>query len=164
MMILGVGCPRPAPVPQIETLVVPAPPPEPAPGDSATVLLAAANVALSMPRERQVEEIDRWAASLERTDLPTDRLRLALLLALGDPAVHDSERVRTLLADRSWGPTENGLEALSRSLLELAHERIAGAERAAQHAADLAAEREKRKVLEEQLEALRALEAQINDR
>lgn len=126
--------------------------------DPVAGLLAAAGVVVGMPRERQQEEVARWTEALARTDLPTDRLRLALILALGDPEVQDPQRVRELLADRTWG--DAAYETLARLILEVVETRDDGA----RTRGELEREKLRREELEQQVEALKAIEADIDAR
>jgi len=150
----------PAP-PQV--VVVPAPDP-PSHTDPVAGMLAAASVVVGMPRERQLEEIERWRRSLERTDQASDRLRLALLFTLGDPTVRDPERVRELLRGRAWHANDASYELLARMLLEVVETRTEGEEQRLMLAMALDTARQERDELQQQLEALKALDAEIDRR
>lgn len=117
---------------------------------------------LMLPRERQKQEIDRLAEALTRADLPTDRLQLALLLTLGDEGVRDTERARALLRDRTWDTA--GYETLTRLILQLLQERHDHARSRLDAAIQLEAERRARQELEERLEAIKAIESDIEAR
>lgn len=153
--------PRPAKVLQPQVMMVPVPTPA-APTDSLSGTLAAAGVALGLPRERQAEEIQRWAETLDRTQLSTDRLRLALLLTLGAPEVRDPERVRTLLHDQSFSSEHGEYELVARMLLEVVETRAETQAKLLELTTTAQRERQRSAVLEEQLEALKQVESAMD--
>lgn len=169
-LLLGVlvlaGCPRSpepvmAPAPQI---VVTQPPPVGPPPPALNAVLASVGWALALPRERQAEEVDRWTVAVARDDLPTDRLRLALLLALGDPTIQDAEKVRSLLRGQWFHGEDLAAESLARVVLELVETRETSATTRLALAMELRKEREAREDLEAKLEAIQNIEAEMEAR
>jgi hypothetical protein len=157
------GCPRrPAPQPPPQVVVVPAPAPHPVSHAPLVGVLDGVGMVLLLPRERQREEVEALAEGLERADLPTDRIQLALLLALGDEGIRDADRARALLENRTWD--SSGYETLARLVMQLLEERLDRARDRLDLAEALEAERRARKELEERLEALQAIETEIEAR
>lgn len=156
---LLVGCPRPAP-PQPQIVVVPVPTPREPIGIAETVLSAVAAV-VALPRERQQEEVERCREALANADFASDRLRLALLLLLGDPSLRDTGEARGLIEGRTWDPTEETLVRLVLALVDEHDQRLTEGVEAREA---LATERARRKLLEERLEALKAIETDMGQR
>lgn len=162
--VVLVGCvPRMVPPAEPQVVVVPVPAPV-GPMDPVAGTLAAAGIALGLPRERQSEEIARWSASFDRTQQPTDRLRLAMLLTMGDPELRDADRVRDLLHNRVWSADHGGYEMLARMLLEVVETRSECQADKVRLTAKAMRELERCSVIEEQLEALKQVEADIDTR
>ena len=115
-----------------------------------------------LPRERQKEEI----RGAEREPRPhrfvTDRLRLAMLLTLGDEEVRDTERARELLEGRTWEDTS--YEALARLMLELIEERKARARDRLDLSFALEQERREKSELQARLAEIRAIETEMDAR
>lgn len=163
--VLAMGCTTRTvpPVSAPSVMVVPVPAPV-MPTDPVAGTLASAGVVLGMPRERQAEEIERWSVSLDRTQQPTDRLRLAMLLAMGDPAVRDADRVRDLLQDQAWTADHGGYEMLARLLLEVVETRAEADADRVRLLAKVLAEAERSQVVQEQLDALKQVESDLDAR
>src|SRR5690606_31511239 len=113
------ACPRvPPPISSDHSgvRVVDMPAPVVPPSQSPLVgVLDGVGIVLMLPRERQQQEVERLTNELSRADLPTYRLQLALLLALGDEGIQNSEKARALLQDRTWDAA--GYETLTRLIL-----------------------------------------------
>ncbi len=161
------GCPRTATPPPIVT-PQPAPTvvvrPEQAARTPLQGVLGSAGWLITLPRERQQEEVERLARVVERDDLPTDRLRLALLLALGDEAIRDAERVRTLLHGQGLDDDTLASETLIRLVLEVVETRSTSDAERLRLALALEQERERREEVEAKLDALRVLEVEMQER
>lgn len=128
-------------------------------------ILHSAGWILALPRERQLEEVQRLEEAVRRDDLPSDRLRLALLYTLGDPVLHDSGRVRELLRSRAYDEgSDIAAETLVRLLLEVADSQDAAAATHARMTAALEAEQAAREELTAKLEALQAIEQEMGER
>jgi len=147
----------PPPVTYVQTPV--APPETGSPLIS--VLVNIGNVA-TLPVAEQKAEVVRLADNLTRTGLPSDRLRLALLLVLGDSAVRDDERARGLLSGEAWN--DLGYEAVARLALELVDERRRHARDRLDANTTLEEERALREELEARLRAVEKIETDMNTR
>jgi hypothetical protein len=156
--IVSAGCPRGVPLESPQLVVVHDAPPEEANDAPLIGVLDGVGMTLLLPRERQQEEIVALNDALASTDLASDRMQLALLLTLGDPAVRDAERARALLEGRTFD--DAGSETLARVVLELVEERDA-------HARDrlaLEQERRLRREFEHRIEAMKAIDTEIDAR
>ncbi|MEZ4240926.1 MAG: hypothetical protein R3F59_33165 [Myxococcota bacterium] len=158
--LLAAGCAPKAAPPQV--VLVPQAEPATPPEAPLVGVLQSVGMLLVMPPERQVEEIDSLQAGLDSGAPASDRVRLALLLAVGAPEVRDSERVHALLDDRTWD--DAAYEALARFVLQLADERAGRARDRLDAAEALEAERKLRKELEARLDAIRTIETDIERR
>jgi hypothetical protein len=150
----------PAPAPQV--VVVPAPAPTVIEHAPLVGVLDGVGMILLMPRERQKQEVEALADGLARADLPTDRIQLALLLALGDEGIRDADRARALIENRTWDSA--GYETLARLVMQLLEERLNRARDRLDLAEALEAERRARRELETKLEAIKAIETEIEAR
>lgn len=163
------GCPHPAPTPTAapQVVVVPQPGEPPVPPVCTTNLdsvLATAGWAVNMPAERQADEIERWTERVERDDLAADRLRLAMLLVLSEEPLRDDAQARELLTGRWLAGDTGSAEVLSRLLLELVHTRAEAASDQSRTARQLAALRAERDELAAKLEAMEAIEVEMEQR
>ena len=160
-LIVAAGCARPVPPPAAVDASTPTPPVPVVVQISPLVgLLDGAGQALLLPRERQAEEIARIEAGLADADLPTDRLRLAVLLTLGDPELRDEPRAAALLEGRTWSDT--GYETVARLILAVVDERSERAADREELAAQLEQQRRRAEALEGRLEALRDIETEMH--
>jgi hypothetical protein len=139
---------------------------DPVPAATSTTPLVGAldgvGMMMLLPRERQAEEITRLTQSLASADLPTDRIELALLLALGDPSLRDAERARDLLEGRTWD--DAGYETLVRVVLALLEERADRQSDKVQAQEAFEAERRLRRELQARLEAMKQIDTEIDAR
>jgi hypothetical protein len=117
---------------------------------------------VTLPVEEQRAEIVRLTDTFVRSGLPSDRLRLGLLLVLGDPAIRDNERARELLAVEAWN--DLAYEALARLALDLVDERRRHARDRLDASAALDEERKLRAELEARLRAVEQIETEMNTR
>lgn len=166
-LLFLLGCPRPieiipAPAAEPRVIVTPAPPSSDVP--SLNAVLGSAGWALSLPRERQAEEVERWSESVARDDLPTDRLRLALLLALGDDQVRDHDRVRALLQSQWYEGESLAAETLARVILEVVETRDEAARQRLRLALQVEEERKARGEAEAALDAIQDIEVEMEAR
>ena len=116
----------------------------------------------ALPVADQKAEIVRLNDSLARTGLASDRLRLALLLVLGDAGVRDDERAKSLLAGVAWD--DLAYEAVARMALELVDERRRHARDRLDANTSLEEERALREELEARLRAVEQIETDMNNR
>jgi hypothetical protein len=116
----------------------------------------------ALPVADQKAEVVRLNDSLTRTGLPSDRLRLALLLVLGDTPVRDDERAKGLLAGVAWD--DLAYEAVARLALELVDERRRHARDRLDANTSLEEERALREELEARLRAVEQIETDMNNR
>lgn len=158
---IAAGCAHRAQVAPPQVVVVPGPAPV-EPCSPLIGVLSGAGMVVVLPRERQKEEIEALTATLGRTDLVTDRLRLAMLLTLGDEEVRDTERARELLEGRTWEDTS--YEALARLMLELIEERKARARDRLDLSFALEQERREKSALQARLAEIRAIETEMDAR
>lgn len=153
-----VGCtPKHAPTPQV--VVVPAASSD-APSPISGVL-AGMGYVLLLSTEQQKEEIHKFAEAFERDRLPSDRLRLALLLTMADPSLREPTRARELIQGASFTADQGAYEALGRLVLALIEERDARAAEAATAAELYQTERARRRELEEKILAFEELERRV---
>ena len=144
--------PAPAPVSQniIET------------GSPLVSVLSNVGNTVTMPVDEQRAEIVRLTDNFVRSGLPSDRLRLALLLVLGDPTIRDNERARELLAVEALN--DLAYETLARLALDLVDERRRHARDRLDASAALDEERKLREELEARLRAVEQIETEMNTR
>lgn len=155
-----VACvPKEPTLPPVVVLPAPAAPPETSP---IAGVLDSVGMLLQKPLEAQHAEVTALTHALDRTGLPSDRLRLALILALASPPVGDDDRARALVEARTW--ERAGYETLARFVLQLLHERAERAQDQRDASAALDAERMAREDLEKRLEAIKAIETDIGSR
>jgi hypothetical protein len=155
------ACPHHAP-PDPPSVVVVHDPQQGAGSSPLAGALDGVGMTLLLPMERQQEEIKVLQNSISRTDLASDRLQLALLLALTDEPIRDTARAGALLAGRSW--TDTGSETLARLVLELVEERGAHARDRLDAAEVVDQERRLRRALEERIAAMKAIDTEIDAR
>lgn len=156
------GCRHRPTQPPPQFLYVPAPAPAPSTNAPLVGALDGVGMMLLLPSDRQRAEIERLRAGLATADRPTDRIQLALLLTLADEAVRDTDEARALLEGHAFDAA--GYETLARVVLELLAEREAVARARLDGALALDAERRARQQLADQLEAIKAIETQIEAR
>lgn len=139
--------------------------PGPAPIEPCSPLigvLGGVGMVILLPLERQQQELAGIDASLARTGLVTDRLRLAMLLTLGDERIRDTERAQQLIEGHTWEDTS--YEAVARLILELIEERKARASDRLDLSFALEQERRQRAELEDRLAQIRAIETEMDAR
>jgi hypothetical protein len=157
-LLVLAGCPgKPPPEPSVVVVHEPTPVASPLTG-----ALDGVGMTLLLPLERQQEEIAALTDALGHADLASDRIQLALLLTLADPPLRDAARARQLLAGHTWD--DAGYETLSRLAQGLIDERAARAADADDAAAALDHERRLRRALEERIEAMKAIDTEIDAR
>jgi hypothetical protein len=162
---LALGCApvhkRPVePVPAPAVMVVPAPPTDS--GSPLVAVLSNIGRLVTLPQEEQRTELVRLTDNFTRSGLPSDRLRLALLLVLGDPAIRDHERAKAMLEVEAW--EDLAYETLARLALDLADERRRHARDRLDASAALDEERKLREELEARLRAVEQIEDEMNTR
>lgn len=170
---VGVACGvRSAPVPEV--VVVQQPPSPDAEHSPIASILAGFGYVQGLPVALQREQLAKWEHAFEARRSPADRLRVALVLLLGDPDVRDEARGVELLKTAAWSDEQASYEAFGQVLL-LQWERVEGlgAEvKEARAAVDKEVRRRKAaeervaelQVMEERLERLKALESDLGDR
>ena len=161
LLALALGCGHRAQVAPPQVVVVPGPAPV-EPCSPLIGVLGGVGMVILLPVERQEQELAGIEASFARTDLVTDRLRLAMLLTLGDERVRDTERAEELLDGRTWEDTS--YEAVARMILELIEERKARASDRLDLSFALEQERRERAELEDRLAQIRAIETEMDAR
>lgn len=165
LLLVAGGCPRPPLEPPVPVVVAapPAPMRLPVPPDEDVLpsVLRSAGWALALPRERQVEEVERWRAAVDRDGLPSDRLRLALLLTLGED--RDPEQVQQVLQGQ-YLAGDLASETLARLLLQLADADRRQRTEAARFQRELTESEAQLDELRGKLEALGAIEIQMHER
>lgn len=171
-LLIG-GC-APRSIPQPQVVVMPAPE---APRDDFSPIssvLTGVGYALGLPADRQAEQLARWTDAFTRDRQAPDRLRVAMMLLLADPELRDEARAAELLKDAPWSPEQGAYAALGSLMLAFVAERGDRAVRLDELRKQLDAERTQRRSLEERvkgmdelqerLEQLKALEADLNGR
>lgn len=136
-----------------------------------TELASFANTLTMLSPESQAQELERAEQDYARTGGSIERLRLALLLTLGQGELQDLERARGLLAEADPAtvhPAYAGLGELLASVVavRLAEQRNSSEKLAAERAysEELAEERARSEALRKQLEELKDIERQMNER
>jgi hypothetical protein len=99
-----------------------------------------------------------------RSQNPRNRLRLALLLALGPPAVRDQHRARELLADLDPASLDESANALAALLEQVTREQLAASDRTRQTGERLKESETRIEELERQLQELTTIEQSIQQR
>jgi hypothetical protein len=152
----------------------------PCPADSGAAPLASlasfAETILLLSAESQRHELAQAERDYDRDGDSDQRLRLAMLLTLADESLRDAGRAHTLLAEVADDETQPAHGALARLLAMVATAEY-GNGSAAQREIDevpknevqrlealLAAERAQCRALEQQLNSLKDIERQINER
>jgi len=137
-------------------------PPSPEAGSPLVSVLTNVGRTVTLPVEEQKAEVVRLGDNFARSGLPSDRLRLGLLLVLGDPTVRDNERAKQLLEVEAW--SDLAYETLARLALDLVDERRRHARDRLDASAALDEERKLREELEARLRAVEEIETEMNTR
>jgi len=163
--VLAVGCAalHKSP-PEVAAQPAPAAVAAPSPDIGSPLVSVLTNVGrmVTLPVDEQRAEVVRLTDNFSRSGLPSDRLRLALLLVLGDPAIRDNERVKGLLEVEAWN--DLAYETLARLALDLVDERRRHARDRLDASAALDEERKLREDLEARLHAVEQIETEMNTR
>ena len=145
---------------QPNVVYVPTPPPET--GSPLLSVLTNVGKLVTMPVAEQEGEVVRLTDNFTRTGLPSDRLRLALMLVLGDASIRDNDRANELLSSEAWG--DLSYEALARLALDLVEERRRHTRDRLDASTALEEERKQREELEARLRAVEQIETDMNTR
>jgi hypothetical protein len=145
---------EPAPTPVTQTVIET--------GSPLVSVLSNVGNTVTLPVDEQRSEVVRLTDNFVRSGLPSDRLRLGLLLVLGDPTIRDNERARELLAVEAWH--DLAYETLARLALDLVVERRRHARDRLDASAALDEERKLRAELEARLRAVEQIETEMNTR
>lgn len=161
MFLVFAGCtPKTLPATPAQVVIMPAPPTGDGPSPVSAVLAGMGYVVL-LPLDQQRAEIANYREAFERDRLPSDRLRLALILTMADPSLQDPARARELLQEAPFDADQGAYEALARLVLALITERETRVSEASASAEMLSAERARRKELEEKILGFEELERRV---
>lgn len=126
-----------------------------------TELASFANTLTMLSPESQAQELERAEQDYARTGGSIERLRLALLLTLGQGELQDLERARGLLAEADPAAVHPAYAGLGELLASVVAVRLAEQRNSSEK---LAAERARSEALRKQLEDLKDIERQMNER